>query len=80
MYKVPIFFCQSGIVLIDTPGIGENAVMENVLLDYVQKKNVFGFVFVIKCNDSGGVLQRVKPTTSSNYMINEYHFKGQKIF
>ena len=52
-------FFQSGIVLIDTPGIGENITMENVLLDYVKKKHVFGFIFVIKCNDSGGVLLRV---------------------
>ena len=46
-------------MLIDTPGIGENETMENVLLDYVKKRDAFGFIFVLKCNDAGGVLQRV---------------------
>ena len=63
--KVIALFFKSGIVLIDTPGIGENVTMETVLLDYVEKRDVFGFIFVIKCNDSGGVLQRVSITETN---------------
>ena len=47
-------------MLVDTPGVGENVAMGTVLLDYVKKKDVFGFIFVIKCDDSGGVLNRVR--------------------
>ena len=42
----------------DTPGVGE-VTMGDLLLEYVAKRDVFGFIFVIKCDDSGGVLQRV---------------------
>ena len=34
--------------------------MGGLLLEYVTKRDVFGFIFVIKCDDSGGVLQRVR--------------------
>ena len=51
---------QSGITLVDTPGVGENKEMWEVLTEYVTKKEVFGFIFAIKCDDSGGVLTRVR--------------------
>ena len=50
---------QSGISLLDTPGVGESESVTQVLLDYVQKHDVFGFIFVIKCDDAGGILPRV---------------------
>ena len=46
---------QSGVALVDTPGIGENNEMKQVLLDYIEKNNVYGFIYVIKSDNAGGV-------------------------
>lgn len=46
---------QSGITLVDTPGIGENDEMKQVLLNYVEQNEIYGFIYVIKSDNAGGV-------------------------
>ena len=45
--------------LIDSPGIGENTEMGNVVKDFVMKNDVFGFLFTVASNRAGGVLNKV---------------------
>ena len=56
-YECIVF--QSGVSLVDSPGIGENTEMGNVVKDYVMKNDVFGFVFTVASNRAGGVLNKV---------------------
>lgn len=53
--QLPIPILQSGLTFIDTPGIGENTTMGSVLLKYIEKHDIYGFVYVIKSDNSGGV-------------------------
>ena len=39
----------------DTPGIGESSSMGSVLMDYVASHNIYGFIYVIKSDNAGGV-------------------------
>lgn len=39
----------------DTPGIGEDPAMDKVLLDYVEQNDIYGFIYVIKSDNAGGV-------------------------
>ena len=38
---------ESGLVLLDTPGIGENEFLENYLLDYIKTHQILGFLYII---------------------------------
>ena len=55
---------QSGITLLDTPGVGESKLLTKTFMDYVEKHDEFGFIFVMKCNDAGGILSRVSTVTT----------------
>lgn len=46
---------QSGLVLADTPGIGENEFLEEYLMSYITNHEILGFVYVIFSDDGGGV-------------------------
>ena len=39
----------------DTPGIGENTEMKQVLLNYIEENQIYGFIYVIKSDNAGGV-------------------------
>ena len=54
----------------DTPGIGENNTMTSVLLDYVRDNDVYGFLYVIKSDNAGGVASdRVRIHTDTSHKI-----------
>ncbi|XP_028400626.1 dual serine/threonine and tyrosine protein kinase-like [Dendronephthya gigantea] len=60
--KVEIFWphelLEEGIVIIDTPGLGESDVMDNVLMNYLP--NAFAFIYVIDVSHAGGVQRDIK--------------------
>ena len=49
------FLLQTGIYIIDSPGFGENATMDKLLLDYISNNQIFAFIYVIKSDNAGGV-------------------------
>lgn len=42
-------------VLVDTPGVGENDDMDKVIEKFVEENQVMGFVYIIKSDAGGGV-------------------------
>ena len=46
---------QNGLVLIDSPGIGENDGMDTVIETFVDTNQVMGFIYIIKSDNGGGV-------------------------
>lgn len=48
-------FLQSGLVFVDTPGIGENDEMDEVITRFVAANHIMGFMYVIMSNNAGGV-------------------------
>ena len=46
-------FFQKGIVLVDTPGIGESKAMIKHVSKYLEKS--FGFIYVVNSSNAGGV-------------------------
>lgn len=42
-------------VLVDTPGVGENEDMDTVIEKFVEENQVMGFVYIIKSDAGGGV-------------------------
>ncbi|XP_063436025.1 uncharacterized protein LOC134717044 [Mytilus trossulus] len=52
---LPAKLLESGIVLIDTPGIGENDDMDVVVEKFVDENQVTGFIYMIKSDNAGGV-------------------------
>ncbi|GAB1601228.1 dual serine/threonine and tyrosine protein kinase-like [Argonauta hians] len=49
----PSNMLKSGVVLVDSPGIGENNAMLNYLVSYMTKG--FGFIYVINAASAGGI-------------------------
>lgn len=46
---------QAGIYIVDSPGIGESASMEQRVTDYMDEEDVFAFIYVIQSDNAGGV-------------------------
>ncbi|XP_013400303.1 uncharacterized protein LOC106166322 [Lingula anatina] len=46
---------RSGVYIIDSPGIGESGVMDDVVLHFIANNDVFAFIYVIMTDKSGGV-------------------------
>lgn len=53
--KLPAVILQSGVTLVDTPGIGENEAMTSCTLEYVKKNSAAAYIYVIKTDNAGGV-------------------------
>ncbi|KAK3102837.1 hypothetical protein FSP39_014308 [Pinctada imbricata] len=53
--KVPIPLLKSGLVLVDSPGIGENEAMDAIIGEFVQTNHIMGFIYLIKSDQAGGV-------------------------
>lgn len=53
--SLPISLLKSGIVLVDSPGIGENSAMDSVITHFVSEHHIMGFIYVIKSDNAGGV-------------------------
>lgn len=41
----------------DTPGIGESNEMKQVLRDYIEHNQIYGFIYVIKSDNAGGLAE-----------------------
>ncbi|KAL4226499.1 hypothetical protein ACF0H5_014484 [Mactra antiquata] len=52
---LPLPILQSGLVLVDTPGIGENEFLESELKNFIEKNTILGFMYIIKTDNAGGV-------------------------
>lgn len=50
-----LFLLQSGVTLVDTPGIGENDIMDRCTMEYVQSHSASAYIYVIKTDHAGGV-------------------------
>ena len=46
---------QCGLVLVDSPGIGENDAMDEVITEFVSAHDIMGFLYAIKSDNAGGV-------------------------
>ncbi|XP_078662985.1 uncharacterized protein LOC144906514 [Branchiostoma floridae x Branchiostoma belcheri] len=51
----PLPLLKGGIVLVDSPGVGESEMMDQVVADYIPK--VFGLLYIIDSSRRGGVQQ-----------------------
>ncbi|KAH3777653.1 uncharacterized protein LOC127844925 isoform X2 [Dreissena polymorpha] len=52
---LPLPLLQGGLVLVDTPGIGENEFLEAELMNFIGSHHIRGFVYIIKTDNAGGV-------------------------
>ncbi|XP_052776009.1 uncharacterized protein LOC128213935 [Mya arenaria] len=55
---LPYNILKGGLTIVDSPGVGETAEMENLVLDYVV--NAAAFIYVIDITNAGGVQERVE--------------------
>ena len=54
IYKV-LFIFQCGLVMVDSPGIGENDAMDKVIVQFVAENQINAFLYIIKTDNGGGV-------------------------
>ena len=54
---------QKGIVIIDSPGVGESREMDEMVVNYLPK--AFAFIYVINSYDAGGIQERVSTLGTS---------------
>ncbi|OWF42783.1 uncharacterized protein LOC110460595 [Mizuhopecten yessoensis] len=54
-FQVPCEVLRCGIVIVDSPGIGENEAMDSVIADFIRENEIMGYIYVIKSDNSGGV-------------------------
>ena len=47
------YLFQNGVVIIDSPGIGESAIMDKIVKQYLPE--AFAFIYVINTPNAGGV-------------------------
>ena len=50
-----MIYFQCGLVVVDSPGIGENDEMDKVIVDFVNENPINGFLYAIKSDNAGGV-------------------------
>ena len=54
---------QQGVVIVDSPGIGESDIMDDIVVNYLP--NAFAFIYVINSSLAGGV-QKDRLSASSD--------------
>ena len=54
---------QQGIVIVDSPGVGESGIMDDIVKEYLPE--AFAFIYVINSVNAGGI-QRDRVRESSN--------------
>lgn len=52
---VPAKILECGLVVVDSPGIGENEEMDKVIVNFVGENQISGFLYAIKSDNAGGV-------------------------
>lgn len=58
---------QCGLVLVDTPGIGENEYLETELINFISENQIRGFMYIIKTDNAGGV-QEDRVSSERNHL------------
>ena len=48
-----LFPQQDGVVIVDSPGVGESDIMDDIVVNYLP--NAFAFIYVINSSNAGGV-------------------------
>ena len=51
--NLKVFLFQKGIVIIDSPGVGESDIMDQTVTQYLPQ--AFAFIYVINSANSGGI-------------------------
>ena len=59
-----IFSFQKGVVIVDSPGIGESELMDEEVGEYLPE--AFAFIYVIKTDNAGGV-QKDRVSVRNNH-------------
>lgn len=54
---IPSELLKCGLMLVDTPGIGENEAMEEMLMKFINENHIQGFIYVIKIDGGDGGVQ-----------------------
>ncbi|XP_060075715.1 uncharacterized protein LOC132555385 [Ylistrum balloti] len=54
-FQIPCEILRCGLVIVDSPGIGENEAMDNVIADFIRENEIMGYIYVIKSDNAGGV-------------------------
>ena len=73
-------YFQKGLVIIDSPGVGESDEMDEIVIQYLPQ--AFAFIYVIDCTNAGGIqkgrvstyrqLQSRKTKTKCTYYISRH--------
>ena len=51
--RISLVRFQNGVVIIDSPGVGESEIMDEIVREYLPE--AFKFIYVINCTNAGGV-------------------------
>lgn len=51
--RISLVRFQNGVVIIDSPGVGESEIMDEIVREYLPE--AFTFIYVINCTNAGGV-------------------------
>ena len=62
--KLCISIFQEGVVIIDSPGLGESDEMDKVLMNYLP--NAFAFIYVLDTSRAGGIQRDMKEKVNKN--------------
>ncbi|XP_066264958.1 bacterial dynamin-like protein [Branchiostoma lanceolatum] len=71
---LPFPLLQGGSVLVDSPGVGENSIMDEVVTDYLQSAKSMSFIYIVDSSRAGGVqADRVRPSCFCNFNLLNVH-------
>lgn len=54
---LPLTMLESGLVLVDTPGVGENEYLQEYLMEYIHSHQILGFMYVIMTDNALGIAE-----------------------
>ncbi|XP_029642150.1 uncharacterized protein LOC115216741 [Octopus sinensis] len=55
--QLPSQILNCGLIFVDTPGIGENDAMEEILTTFIRDHQIQGFIYVVKVDGAAGGIQ-----------------------
>lgn len=76
--RLPSSILKSGLVLVDSPGIGENEFFEAELTNFIANNKIHGFIYVIKTDNAGGI-QEDRLLSLMNIVLDLKQHRGQHI-
>lgn len=78
-FDVYAFFLKGNVIIVDTPGIGENSRLDNILLDFLP--HAVSFVFIVNAKNAGGIHEeRVNFKVSKPYIVSISATRNAKYF